>query len=152
MFKKLLKGIGKFLLAIIILIAIFATYALYKQSEYSETAVPYVNELIPRISTWDTRLIRAEFVGGFSEQFDEAEFEKIIRFFSKLGSLKSHDEPVFQGVSSSATLDEGANSFVTYTIEAQYENGDATIKLVLVDHGDDFEIYNLNITSLALAE
>ena len=82
----------------------------------------------------------------------EEDFAKIIKYLSKLGSLKSMDEPAFSKIHTGATLDDGKRTYVTYNINAKYENGDAVINIVLLDLGDHFQIYNFHINYMALAE
>jgi hypothetical protein len=39
---------------------------------------------------------------------------------------------------------------VTYKIKAIYENGDATLNIVLKESGDSFKFFRFNVDSLAL--
>ncbi len=150
MFKKILKGFGIFILVMVVLVVLVAAYTGYKQSEYSETAVPYIRNVIPKISTWDPQKAKIFFVPGTFDNVSDEDFEKLFKWFSKLGQLKSIEDPQFLSVNSSATTSEGANTIVTYSIEAHYENGDATITIKLLDLNESFEVYSFNVNSMAL--
>jgi len=152
MFKKVLKWLGIALLGLIALFALLAVYTGYKQSEYNETAVPYIKKVIPKISEWDSDEIKPLFVPSTFDNVSDEDFAKLFKWFSKLGSLKSIDEPQFTQVHSGATVKEGANTIVTYTVLAHYENGDAHISIRLLDLGGSFEIYHFNLNSKALIE
>lgn len=152
MFKKILKWLGIILLGIILLFILVAAYTGYKQSEYKETAVPYIKEVIPAISEWDTEKAKPFFVPSTFDNVSQEEFEKLFRWFSKLGRLQSIEKPEFNQIHSGATVREGANTIVTYTVLAHYENGDAQITIRLLDLGDTFEIYHFNVNSTALIE
>ena len=152
MFKKILKWVGILLSGLIVLFALLAAYTFYKQSEYSETAVPYIKKAIPIISEWNPENSKPLFVASTFDNVSDEDFSKLFKWFSKLGALKSMDEPQFAQVSSSDTAREGANTIVTYGVVAHYENGDAQITIRLLDLGNSFEIYQFNLNSKALIE
>lgn len=152
MFKKILKWLGIVLLGIILLFILVAAYTGYKQSEYKETAVPYINKVIPVISEWDAEKAKPFFVPSTFDNVSKDDFEKLFRWFSKLGSFQSMEEPEFNQVLSGATIREGASTIVTYTVLTHYENGDAQITIRLLDLGKSFEVYHFNVNSTAFIE
>ena len=129
-----------------------AAYTGYKQSEYKETAVPYINKVIPVISEWDAEKAKPFFVPSTFDNVSKDDFEKLFRWFSKLGSFQSMEEPEFNQVLSGATIREGASTIVTYTVLTHYENGDAQITIRLLDLGKSFEVYHFNVNSTAFIE
>lgn len=54
------------------------------------------------------------------------------------------------GTAVSATVGNGKQTIVTYTIPAHYQNGDATITIRLLEDGKDFKLYHFNLQSMAL--
>ena len=58
----------------------------------------------------------------------------------------------FTQVYSGATVQDGANTIVTYSLLAHYENGDAQLTIQLLDLGESFQIYYLNVNSSALID
>ncbi|QQX78962.1 hypothetical protein JK628_15515 [Shewanella sp. KX20019] len=152
MIKNMFKWLGIIFLGFISLIIIVAVYSGYKQSEYNETAVPYIKKVIPIISEWDIEKAKPLFVSATFENTSDEDFEKLFRWLSKLGTLKNIEDPTFTQVHSGATIQDGTSTIVTYTVIGHYENGDATITIRLLDSEDSFEIYHFKINSLALIE
>jgi hypothetical protein len=131
---------------------LLAAYTTYKQSEYSETAVLYIKKVIPIISEWSPEKSKPLFVASTFDNASDEDFSKLFKWFSKLGALKSIEEPQFSQVTSGATVRDGANTIVTYGVLAHYENGDAQISIRLLDLGSSFEIYQFNLNSQVLIE
>jgi len=123
-----------------------------KSSEYSETAVPYINEKIPELSTWDPEVAKKYLAPGILAETKDEDLEKLMRWFSKLGALQSIEEPQFINVSSNATVANGQQTIATYTIMAHYENGDAAITMRLLEVEGGFKIYQFHLNSNALID
>jgi hypothetical protein len=152
MFKRILKWIGIFVSGLVILFVLAAVYSGYKSTQYDETAIPYIEQVIPIISEWDVDQARSYFTSKALENTSEEDFQKLFRWLSKMGKLLSLGEPQFSNVTSGATLSEGSITIVTYTVPAEYEYGEALITIRLVDLGDSFEIYYFNLSSTALMD
>ncbi len=152
MLKKILKWIGLISLGLIVLFTFVVIFTGYKQSEYEGTAVPYIKKVIPAISEWNPEKAKSLFVPSTPEEAPQEDFEKLFKWFSKLGKLKSLEEPQLQQIYSGATVREGTNTIVTYTVLAHYDNGDAQITIKLLDLGDSFDVYRFNVNSSALIE
>jgi len=150
--KTALKVLGIIFLFIIILFGSVGIYTYMKSSEYSETAVPYINEKIPELSTWDHEVAKKHLAPGILAETKDEDLEKLMRWFSKLGALQSIEEPQFINVSSSATIANGQQTIATYTIIAHYENGDAAITMGLLEVEDGFKIYQFHLNSNALID
>ena len=152
MLRKILKWVGTFIAGLAIVFVLIFVYTGYLSAQYDETAVPYIERVIPIISEWNTEQARPLFTKTALENTSEEDFQKLFNWLSKMGVLLSLGEPKFSNVTSGATLDEGSMTIVTYTVPAEYEYGDALISIRLVDLGDSFEIYNFNLNSTALMD
>ncbi len=148
--NKVFKILGIIFLLIIILFAGVAAYTYMKSSEYSKTAIPYINEKIPELSTWESSVAKKYLAPEILAKTQDADLERLMRWFSKLGSLKSIEEPQFINVSSITTISSGQQTIVTYTILAHYEKGDATITMRLLEVEGGFQIYQFHLNSNAL--
>jgi hypothetical protein len=62
------------------------------------------------------------------------------------------EEPQFTQVYAGTTAEDGGNTYVTYTVLASYENGDAVLTIQLLDLGESFAIYQFNVNSIALLD
>ena len=86
------------------------------------------------------------------EQTTDEKFTKVVEFFSKLGRLKSFEDPDFSKEYTGSNAEEGIQTIITYTIDAAYENGDAVITLDLLESEDSYKIYKFYISSIVLVE
>ncbi len=150
--KKVFKVLGIIFLFTIISFGAIGVYTYLKTSEYSKTAVPYIKEKIPKLSSWDLAVAKQYLAPQVLETTKDEDLKKLMRWFSKLGSLKSIEEPQFVNVTSSATVANGKQTIATYTILANYENGVANITMRLLEVEDGFQIYQFHINSNALID
>jgi hypothetical protein len=151
MFKKLLIGFGAGFLFLIVLFSALGLFAWHKRGKYEETAVPYLKEAVQQISTWDESTARHYMSEEALANISEEDFTALIKWFSKLGSLQSMEEPTFNNVTSFVT-GEGNYAVITYTVNARYDAGDAVLTVKLSDKGGRFEILGININSMALMQ
>lgn len=150
--KKLAIILGSMFSVIVVVIAIINIYTWHKSQKYEETAVPYIKTVIPELSKWDTKSIKGYMAPKVLEQTTDETFTKVIDFFSKLGRLKSFEDPDFSKAYTGSNAEEGTQTIITYTVDAVYENGDAEITLALLESGDSYKIYKFHISSIALVE
>jgi hypothetical protein len=127
-------------------------YDFYQGSEYSETAVPYIEQIIPIISKWDSAAIRELMVPEVSAAISDDKFAQTMTMFSKLGALQSMEEPEFQEVDTGGKTVIGMQTIVEYEVDAKYENGDALLNIKLLDRNGSFELYQFNLSSEVLLE
>jgi hypothetical protein len=150
--KKALMVFGGIFLVIVIALGGMGLFTWYKASQYEDTAVPYIKAAVPELSQWDPDLTKKYMVPKVLKETTDEKFAKIIKYLSKLGTLITLGEPSFTKIHTGATLEDGKQTVVTYTIDAVYEKGDATITMSLLDLGTSFQVYKFHIASLALAE
>ena len=127
-------------------------YDRYQASEYTETAVPYIKQIIPIVSKWEPADIRELMVPEVSAEISEDKFTRTMVWFSKLGALQSMEEPDFQGVDTGGKTVIGMQTIVEYEVDAKYENGDALLNIKLLDRNGSFELYSFNLSSEVLLE
>lgn len=150
--KKVLIVLGVIFLVLVLIISGIGVFTWYKSSKYENTAVPYIKAAIPELSKWDIEITKEYMAPEVKKEISDEDLNKVIKYLSKLGSLVSIEKPSFTNIYAGATLDSGKKTFVTYTINALYENGNAVITITLLDLGGSFNVYKLNINSMALAE
>ncbi len=150
MFKKLLKGFGIALLILICLFVLIAVWSGYKSSEYEKTAIPYMDTAIADISSWELGTLKSYLTPSEVENINEDDLKRLIKALSKMGALVEIGEYQFNTVTSRALTPGGSGTFVTYTVPAVYENGDAVLTITLKEEGDSFSVYHFKLDSLAL--
>ena len=127
-------------------------YDRYQASEYTDTAAPYVKQIIPIVSKWDPAAIRALMVPEVSAEISEDKFAETMVWFAKLGALQSMEEPEFQEVDTGGKTVIGMQTIVEYEVDAKYENGDALLNIKLLERDGSFELYSFNLSSEVLLE
>ena len=127
-------------------------YNYYQGTEYSDTAVQYIEQILPIVSEWEPAAIRELMVPEVSAEISEDKFAQTMAMFSKLGTLQSMEEPDFQEVDTGGKTVIGMQTIVEYEVDAKYENGDALLNIKLLDRNGSFELYQFNLSSETLLE
>lgn len=141
---KILKIIGIFILSMILLFSGCAFYAYQKGQSYEATAVPYIEEVLPKISNWDLETNKLYSTPESNESMKDEDLLKLLKWLSKLGQLESIEKPQFTGIMN--------GNLIKYVFIAHYENGDATITMQLKDDNGKFLINQFHVDSMALIE
>ena len=157
MLKNILMVVGAALLAVVLSFTGIKFYTAYQAAQYNDTVVPLLQEVIPEMSTWQEDVFRKHISPEALEKVSPEKFTAIINKFSKLGALKTFEKPKFEEVadirSDNALMnDNTTRTTVTYTSNAEYENGEALITIKFVVNGEQLDIYYFNIQSMTLMD
>lgn len=147
MFDRVLAFGAKILVGVISVIVLVMLSTIYTESRLKKTALPYVNNVVPLISSWDPDLIMSFFSQELLDQIDKDEFIAMIDAISQLGDLEGFDPPVFSAVSTRINLADRLKRTVDYNVNAKYSNANAMISIGLEEFEDDFKIYGLHFES-----
>ncbi|MGH1439932.1 MAG: hypothetical protein ACRBBR_07480 [Cellvibrionaceae bacterium] len=150
--KKVLKWIGIVIGSVFLLIGILVFWLFSSQQKHNKIAIPYIEETVPVISTWDANKSINYFSEEAQKSFSSEDFNKVMKFLSKMGELQSLGVPQFQTVSSSVTASNGKQVLVRYLVPAEYENGTAEITITLEYNNKRYRYYSFNLNSMALTE
>ncbi len=157
--KKLLLFLGIIATAAALCFFGIKYYKTYQAEKYDVIAIPYMETLIPKISTWQGEVIWENLAFRARKQLDPERFSAIIAEFSKLGELKSFSTPKFEVVSRGMTEKEDMyrdeddlKTILTYTSDAVYEHGDAKITFMLAVKEEQLELYYFTIMSNVLLQ
>ena len=142
--KKFLKVVGIIILCFVLLFAAIGFYVSTKSSEYESTAVPFIYEVIPKISSWNIDVFKKYSTAESNAASSDEDLSKLLRWFTKLGKLENVGQPVLKSIMNGNKL--------TYIVPVKYETGDATITLQLHDTDGEFLIHFFNLDSMALVE
>ncbi len=152
MLKKLLKIIGSFFLVLIVIFIGLGIWYALNASKYTEVAQPYLEKNMPAAVSWDFEKLRPLLTPEALKEFETERGQKIYKLFSKLGALKSFEEPQFLGAQTGANINQGAYDIVNFAILGHFEAGDAQFHVTLATHGDSYLIHYININSDAFLE
>jgi hypothetical protein len=150
--KKILQAIIIIFLLIVALIISLVTYSYFKAEQYNNSAVPYIKQKIPELSSWNPEVMK-KYIAPDTSQKKTDEYLTILTLrLAELGQLKNFDEPQFVNIESIETLLDGKQTIATYNILTRYENGDANITIRLLEGDDGFKIYTFYVGSIAPIE
>ena len=141
---KFLKIISIIIFSMILLFSGCAFYGYQKGQSYEATAVPYIEEVLPKISNWDLETNKMYSTPESNESMKDEDLSKLLKWLSKLGDLESFEKPQFTGIMN--------GNLIKYVFIAHYKNGDATITMQLKDDNGKFLIDRFHVDSMALIE
>jgi len=148
------KELKKFILYVIfVLVTGFSAFFIYgsmQSSEYDGTAIPYIKETLPQISTWDAEIVKQLMAPEVLETVSAENLTNILAALADIGELQSIGDATFKNKSTGGNVQSAKDPVITYEVEAQYSTGDATVTISLIDRGESYEIYHFNFKSKAL--
>ena len=118
--------------------------ALDKESKaYADSAIPAI------VSTWSEKKLLDRASPEFKQSVTRERLDRLSRSFSGLGPLQKC-EPAEGQTTMSFTEQEDRVISGHYTAKATFEKGEASIKLGLIKHGDQWQIQSFDVDSPAL--
>ena len=145
------KLIAYFIFVIIVTISSYFIYSYMLTSEYADTAIPYMEKVLPQISTWDAEIVKQYMAPEVLANVTDKNLQELMAALSVIGTLESVGEYSFENKVSGDDDQLGAATVITYEIDAQYSSGEAIVTLRLLVRGDSYEVYHFNFQSQALA-
>ena len=145
--KKFFIILGSIFLALIVLVAIGIAFIVIKGTALDKESKAYADSAIPAIvTTWSEK----ELLDRASPEFKKAvtidQLDGLFHAFATLGRLQKC-EPAQGHSLMSPTTQSGKTTSGQYTAKATFEKGEATIKLGLIKHGDEWQILGFHVDS-----
>ena len=140
---------------IFVFIVGFSSYFIYgsrQAAKYDGTAVPYIQEVLPKLSTWDTETVKQCMVPEILQTVSDEKLEHLLKSLSIIGELKSIGEAKMKNKDTDDNSRLAKGLIVTYDVEAQYSTGDVIVTLGLLEKGGSYQLYYFNFQSQALAQ
>ncbi|RLB69239.1 MAG: hypothetical protein DRH07_11110 [Deltaproteobacteria bacterium] len=148
------KDLKKFIIyAIFVFITGFSAYfyyGYYQSSQYDGTVIPYIQEVLPEISTWDPEIVKQYLAPAVLRTVTDEDLTKIMGALAKIGELQSIGEVKFKKKATGGAGDLVQQPVITYTVTAQYSTGEAIVTLSLLDKGGSYDVFHFNFKSDAL--
>ena len=142
--------LGSIFLALIVLGAIGIGYIAYRGNALDKESKAYADSAIPAIVTgWSQKELLARASPEFKQAVTIDKLDRLFRWVSGLGQLQKC-EPAQGQALMSATTQAGKRTSAQYTAKATFQKGEATIKLGLIKHGDQWQILSFYVDSPAL--
>jgi hypothetical protein len=118
--------------------------ALDKESKaYADTAIPAI------VTGWSKKELIDRASPELNKAVTEQQLDQMFHWFTSLGRLQKCEPAQGQAIMS-ATSQTGKMISGQYAAKARFERGDATIKLDLIKHGDQWQILSFYVDSPAL--
>ncbi len=137
-----------------VLICAFSGLFIYKKmqaSPYEQTAVPYIKEVLPLISTWQPELLDDYMATEVLERVLPSARINLMETLSRIGELEKIDKVQFKYKSAANELPDVTRPVVTYQLDTLYSSGEVKVTISLLDKGDGaFSVYRFNFQSEAL--
>lgn len=131
--------------------SIFFGYRHLQSSKYEKTAVPYIRQVLPVISSWDPTLIKDYMAPEVLARFPDQSLQELMASLSQIGTLEKIENIAFKNKSSGENITRDRWPLVTYELEARYSSGDVVVTIGLLDKGDAFDVYHFMFQAEALA-
>ena len=148
------KDLKKFIIyAIFVFITGFSAYfyyGYYQSSQYDDTVVPYIQEILPKLSTWDPEIVKEFMAPAVLRTVTDENLKSIMEALAQIGELQSIKEVKFKKKATGGAGDLVQQPVITYTVTAQYSTGETIVTLSLLDKGEAYEVYHFNFESEAL--
>lgn len=137
--RTILRVIKVIFFLIVLLISSCVYYFHQKSATYDPVAIPFIEEVMPKLSTWDLATHRLYSTHESNERINDEDLTRSLKWLSKLGSLVSIEKPKLTGVMN--------DNFITYDFVAHYKNGDAGISMQIEDDNGKFLINEFHVES-----
>ncbi len=132
-------------------ITTYFTYGYVQSSKYADTAIPYLQEVLPQISTWDADGAKQYMVPEILQTITPDNLKNLMAALSVIGNLESIGEASFKNKVSGDEIQFIDSVVITYDVDAKYSSGDAVVTIRLLVRNDSYEVYNFNFKTQALA-
>jgi hypothetical protein len=146
--KKFFIVLGAIFLALIVLGALGIGFVAIRGNALDKESKAYADAAIPAIfTTWLDKALLDRASSEFNQGTTALQVYQIFRRGeSSLGRLQKCEPAQGQSLMS-VTTQNGKTISAQYSAKAQFEKGEATIRLVLVKHGDQWQILRFDVGS-----
>ena len=147
--RRIVFGCCGCLVLVVLAIGSCAGFLALKEAKYDPLAIPYIEDVMPDLTTWEPLRFEQHFAPEVLEQNGHDRIAPMFNWYSVLGALRSFETPEFHRISKS--LGVPYSSVVTYTVRAEFERGPALITFNLVPVTDEeLKVFGVFINSDAL--
>lgn len=148
--KKFFIVLGSIFLALIVLGAVGIAFIAYRGNALDKESKGYADSAIQAIvSTWSEKALLDRASPEFKKAVTIDQLDRLFGWVSGLGQLQKCEPAQGQSLMS-ATTQNGKRISADYTAKATFQKGEATIKLGLIKHDDQWQILSFHVDSPAL--
>ncbi|MHC4962443.1 MAG: hypothetical protein ACYTE1_07520 [Planctomycetota bacterium] len=145
--KKVILWIVFCFLLIVLTVGLLGYYLVSKGIQLDKESKDYVDTVVPNvISGWNKEELLKQASPELLGVTKDEDLDKLFTMFRKLGKLKKYKGSEGQSLIS-VTTEQGKKVTANYTAMAEFERGEASIKVNLIKHGDEWQILMFNVSS-----
>jgi len=148
--KKFFAVLGIVFLIIIVLGAVGIGFIAVRGNALDKESMAYADAAIPAIvSGWSEKELVDRASPEFKKAVTQQQLDQMFHWFTSLGRLQKC-EPAQGQAGISVTPQTGKVISGQYAAKAKFEKGDATIKLALIKHENQWQVLSFYVDSPAL--
>lgn len=150
--SKFLKILGGVFLVIIVVVAVFFAMTIPKVRALDKEIVTYFESAVPLVvANWNPEDLKRRAAPELlaAPNVDER-LPKVFKWYSALGKLKKLEKPAGRAGTGYKPGTKFYGTWGEYAAAAEFEGGQAHIKVVLRKNGDIWQIMGFQIESMAL--
>jgi len=145
--KKFLMVMGGIFCGLIVLFVVALIFAAIRGTGLDKESRAYADAAIPAIvTTWSEDAFFNRASPELEKLVSVGDADRLFKSFSQLGRLK-HCEPAQGQSMTSAMLGQPRKTTAHYEAAAEFEKGEARVKLDLIKHGNQWQILGFHIDS-----
>jgi len=118
-----------------------------KADRYEETAIPYLESVMPKLTSWQYDQLRPLLSPVARADFENKKLQAAYQSFSRLGRFQSMEKPRFTASRAESSEKSGDIELIDYQVALQFDTGPALIKITLVADGKAYHIQHFGFHS-----
>ena len=123
-----------------------------KADRYEETAIPYLEAVMPKLTSWQYDQLRPLLSPAARLDFENENVRAAYQSFSRLGQFQSMEKPRYTASRTDSSVEFGDIEVVDYQVALQFDSGPALIKITLVADGKSYHIQHFGFHSEIFAD
>jgi len=142
------------LIFIVLLLSGLVMYALWygiRADRYEETAVPYLESIMPELTSWQYDRLQPLLSPGARADFENEKLRAAYLAFSQLGQLQSMGKPQYLADRIETSREQGEIGVVDYRVPLQFASGPALLKIKLAADGKTYHVEHFGFHSEVFA-
>jgi hypothetical protein len=140
-----------FLCLLVLGLVLYAFWYGIKADRYEETAIPYLESAIPRVSNWRYEQLEPLLSPSARRDFENENLRAAYKSFSKLGRFQSMEKPRFDASRKASNQELGDIEIVDYQVALQFDTGPAMMKITLIADGQAYHVHHFSFQSEVFA-
>ena len=138
-----------------LLLAGLVLYSLWygmKANRYEETAIPYLETVMPKLTSWQYDQLRPLLSPAARLDFENENVRAAYQSFGRLGQFQSMEKPRYTASRTDSSQEFGDIEVVDYQVALQFDSGPAVIKIKLVADGKSYYVQHFGFHSEIFVE